>query len=59
LGGFDIFTLWQVIVLSIGLAVMYNYTTKKSFTVVFILWVILIVVGAGLSNLFGGMFGLG
>ena len=59
LGGFDIFTLWQVIVLSIGLGVMYNYTTKKSFTVVLILWVLLIVVGAGLSSLFGGMFGLG
>ncbi|MGB2696289.1 MAG: YIP1 family protein [Candidatus Zixiibacteriota bacterium] len=59
LKGFDIFTLWQVIVLSIGLAVMYNYTTKKSFTVVLILWVLLIVVGAGLSGLFGGMLGLG
>ncbi len=59
LGGFDIFTLWQVIVLSLGLAVMYNYTTKKSFTVVLILWVLLIVVGAGVSSLFGGMFRLG
>lgn len=59
LKGFDIFTLWQVIVISIGLAVMYNYTTKKSFTTVFIMWVLLIVVGAGLSSLFGGMFRLG
>jgi len=59
LSGFDIFTLWQVIVVALGLAVMYNYTTKKTFSVVLILWILLIVVGAGVSSLFGGMLRFG
>ena len=59
LGGLDVFTLWQVLVISLGLAVMYNYTMKKSFTVVLILWILLIVVGAALSTLLGGMFRFG
>jgi hypothetical protein len=59
LKGFDIFTLWQVILISLGLAVMYNFTTKKSFTVLLILWILLIVVGSALSTLFGGMFRFG
>lgn len=59
LKGFDIFTLWQVILVSLGLAVMYNFTTKKSFTTVLILWVLLIVVGSALSSLFGGMLRFG
>lgn len=59
LGGLDVFTLWQVLVISLGLAVMYNYTMKKSFTVVLILWILLIVVGAALSTLLGGMFKFG
>jgi len=59
LGGFDVFTLWQVLLISLGLGVMYNYTMKKSFTVVFILWVFLIVVGSALSTLFGGMLRFG
>ena len=56
LGGFDIFALWQVIVLSIGLSVMYNFSFKKSLIPIFIMWIILIVVGALLSMIghFGG-----
>jgi hypothetical protein len=56
--GFDIFTLWAVILISIGMGVLYRYTTKKSFTIVFVLWVLLILITSGLSGLFGGMFGL-
>jgi hypothetical protein len=58
LSGFDIFTLWIVVLISIGLGVLYRYTTKKAFTVVFVLWVLLILITSGLSSLFGGMFGL-
>lgn len=56
LSGFDIFTLWQVILISIGMGVLYSYTTKKAFTVVFVLWVLLILGMSGLSSLLGGMF---
>lgn len=56
LGGFDIFALWQVVVLSIGLSVMYNFSFKKSLISIFIMWIILIVAGALLSMVghFGG-----
>lgn len=58
LSGFDVFTFWQVILLSVGMGVLYKYTTKKAFTVVFVLWVLLILGMSGLSSLFGGMFGI-
>lgn len=58
LSGFDIFTLWMVILISMGMGVLYKYTAKKSFTILFVLWVLLILITAGLSGLFGGMFGL-
>lgn len=55
---FDIFTIWQVILVSMGLGVIYKYATKKAFTAVFILWVIWILLKSGLSSVFGGAFGL-
>ena len=56
LSGFDIFSFWQVILVSMGLGVLYKYTTKKAFTAVFILWLIWILAKSGLSTLFGGAF---
>jgi hypothetical protein len=59
LSSFDVFTLWQVILVSMGLGVMYKFSTKKSFTTVAILWVIWIFAKSGLSGVFGGgMFGI-
>ena len=55
---FDIFTIWQVILVSMGLGVIYKYATKKAFTAVFILWIIWILAKSGLSSVFGGAFGL-
>ncbi len=58
LSGFDIFTIWQVILISMGLGILYKYSTKKAFTAVFILWIIWILLKSGLSTVFGGAFGL-
>ena len=58
LAGFDIFNLWQVLLISLGVSVIYNFTFKKSFTTVFILWLIAILVGTVLKTVFGGMFGM-
>lgn len=58
LSGFDIFVIWQVILVSIGMAVIYRFTPKKSYTTVFVLWIIWIFLKSGLSSLFGGMFSL-
>jgi hypothetical protein len=53
---FDIFTIWQVILVSMGMGVMYKYSTKKAFTAVLVLWIIWILLKSGLSTLFGGAF---
>jgi len=55
LSSFDIFVIWQVILVSIGIGVLYKYTTKKAFTAVCVLWIIWIFLKSGLSSLFGGM----
>jgi tetratricopeptide (TPR) repeat protein len=54
LGSIDIFSFWTVILLSIGLAAISNrkLTTKKSATVVVLLWVVWILAKAGWSALF-------
>jgi hypothetical protein len=56
LSSFDIFVIWQVILISIGLAVVYKFTPKKSYTTVFVLWIVYVFLKSGLSSLFGGMF---
>jgi hypothetical protein len=59
LSSFDIFTLWQLILASLGLGVMYKFSTKKAFTTVAVLWIIWILAKSGLSGVFGGgMFGI-
>ncbi len=54
LSSFDVFNFWQVILVSIGMGVMYKYSTKKAFTAVFILWIIWIFGKAGFTTLLGG-----
>jgi hypothetical protein len=51
---FDIFNIWMIILVSLGLAVMYNFTVKKSFTAVFALWLLWAIVSSSLAGLFGG-----
>jgi hypothetical protein len=57
LSSFDIFTVWQVLLLSIGLGVMYKFTTKKAMVAVFVLWIIWILLKSGLGSAFGGSLG--
>ncbi len=47
----DLFALWKVILLSIGLGVIYKVKTSKAFWIVFIIWLIYCTVAA----LFGGL----
>jgi len=58
LSGFDIFSFWQVILISMGLGVMYKYSTKKAFTAVLILWIIYILAKSALRSVLGGVIGL-
>jgi hypothetical protein len=56
LSSIDIFVIWQVILISIGLAVVYKFTPKKSYTTVFVLWIVYVFLKSGLSSLLGGAF---
>jgi hypothetical protein len=57
LSGLDVFTLWQIVVLSIGLAVAYKVSTAKAGIVLAALWLIFLFVA---SRFFpqGGAFGV-
>jgi hypothetical protein len=54
LSKFDIFTIWQIVVWIIGLAVIYRFESKKSALIVLPLWGLWIVVSLILGGLFGG-----
>ncbi len=58
LASFDIFSVWQLILVSMGMGLLYKYSTKKAFTTVLVLWIIWILAKSSLSSLFGGMFSL-
>ena len=48
----ELFTIWGLIVLGIGLAVIYKWTTQRALTLVFVLWLIYVFGSAGLASLF-------
>ncbi len=55
---FDIFAIWQVALVSIGLSVLTKTSVGKSATVVVIVWLLWVIIQAGLATLgvnFGGM----
>ncbi|MCK4427309.1 MAG: YIP1 family protein [candidate division Zixibacteria bacterium] len=56
LSSLDIFSFWQVILVSMGMGVMYKYSTKKAFIAVLVLWLIYILAKSGLTTLLGGVF---
>jgi hypothetical protein len=57
LGHFDLFVLWQIAVLAIGLAVIYQWKTTKAAGVVLSLWVLWVLVSSALGGVvhIGGM----
>jgi hypothetical protein len=44
LSSFDIFTIWSMVVLAIGLAVVYRVSTGKAWVAVAVLWILMILV---------------
>jgi hypothetical protein len=57
LSKFDLFTIWSLILWTIGLSVIYKFTMKKSAGLVVALWAVWIVISIAFGNLFGPMFG--
>lgn len=52
--GLDIFGLWRIILLSIGMAVIYEKKQKPFLAGLLVLWLVLILVGAGLGTMARG-----
>ncbi|MBN2029405.1 YIP1 family protein [bacterium] len=55
---FDLFTIWTIALYCIGLAVVYQFTTKKAATLVISLWAIYIILSVTFGSLFGGFMGM-
>lgn len=51
----EIFTIWEIAVMGIGLAVAYKFSTGKATGIVVAWWLIYVLISVGLSTLFGGM----
>jgi len=56
LAKFDIFTIWQIALISMGLAVVYKFSTKKSATMVVAFWAVWIILSVAVSSLLKGRF---
>ena len=52
---FDVFTIWKIIVFSIGFAIIYKFSMKKSYTAVIVLYVIYAGISISLGQLFKGV----
>ena len=55
LAKFDVFSIWQVIVVAIGMSVIYRFTTRRSLILVGALWFVYVLISAGLGVLSKGM----
>lgn len=55
LAKFDLFTVWEVILLIIGVSAVYRFSTGKASTIVLILWALWIVVSVTLGGFFRGL----
>ena len=52
LNAFDVFMIWKVILWSIGMSVIYQFSRAKGYTAVISLYVIFIAISVGLGQLF-------
>ena len=55
LAKFDLFTIWQVILLIIGISAIYRFASGKATTLILILWGLWIVVSLALGGVFQGL----
>ncbi len=58
LNRFDIFTMWQLFVYTLGVAVIYKFSNGKAATVVVGTWVVYSIIYLTIAQLFGGFFGM-
>ena len=57
LAGIDIFAIWRIILIAIGMGIIYNKKTQPYAVGMLIAWFVLKLIGAGLSSFLGGFTG--
>ena len=55
--GIDIFAIWRIVLIAIGMGIIYNKKTKPYIAAMIIAWFVLRLIGAGFSSFFGGFVG--
>lgn len=55
--GIDIFAIWRIVLIAIGMGIIYNKKTKPYIVAMIITWFVLRLIGAGFSSFFGGFAG--
>jgi hypothetical protein len=53
LSGFDLFVIWEMVLVSMGISITNNLLRKNAYMLVFLMWFISIFIGIGLGNIFG------
>jgi hypothetical protein len=56
LAHFDIFTIWQIALISIGFSAVYKFNVKKSASMVIGFWALWVIISMGFTALFGKRF---
>ena len=57
LAGIDIFAIWRIVLIAIGMGIIYNKKTQPYAVGMLIAWFVLKLIGAGASSFFGGFAG--
>jgi hypothetical protein len=57
LASIDIFTIWRIVLIAIGMGIIYNKKTKPYLIAMLVAWFVLRLIGAGFSSFFGGLTG--
>ena len=53
----DIFAIWRIVLMAIGMGIIYNKKTKPYAIAMLVAWFVLRLIGAGFSSFFGGLAG--
>jgi hypothetical protein len=53
LAGFDFFMIWEMVLVAMGISITNRISRKNAYILVFVIWVISIFAGIGLSSIFG------
>lgn len=57
LASIDIFAIWRIILIAIGMGIIYNKKTKPYLIAMLLTWLVLQLIGAGFSSIIGDMAG--